>query len=213
MSFSPAFRAAMRTVALCCHRTNMPTVLVQRIGSFLNRDWWPKDSNQLCWNTDCQLRGVRRAVEQFVDYTTTNDNPTEMKQLSDFLFPSTQNIQACDPGNNIRYCSEQCRTNCPSKCKNSHCKKLPSPKGKLTEEERQLYLDVFACDEMKSLSLPSFITSLDKNHRQSMDPNVNKEWENFDYNKNKRPYTATRFLYKYFVHHPSFNDYFNTRYG
>jgi hypothetical protein len=58
-SFQPGFKQAIRTFALCTNRLNLPNEIVERVGTFLNRSWWP-DNRRRCWSHACQVDQVSR---------------------------------------------------------------------------------------------------------------------------------------------------------
>jgi hypothetical protein len=219
LSFQPSFRDALKTVALCTHRLDMPLDVVHRIGSFLRRDWW-SDGKRECWNSDCQVLNISKAVEAFSDHAF-NDGDCA-KRFADFIVPIRSSLKACTRCNVPKYCSKRCKED---SYKASHCYCCCKPQcslAKPTSEELQLYSDVFNCKELQEKKLPRFVQIaqqrlIDFSHKDTCDDedaweddddndddNIEEDdagsWESMesDVHELKKP-NPTSIIYKFFV--------------
>lgn len=155
MSFQPAFRQAITTVALCTHRLEMPVDVVHRIGSFMNREWW-FDERRECWNSDCQIASVSKAVEAYSE-DMLQDGSSSQRQFAHFLAYNKSSSKPCLKCNVPKYCSKRCKDDSYKTSHANCCGKPQCSTAKLSQEEYQLYIDVFSCDEMKGTKLPYFV--------------------------------------------------------
>ena len=95
MSFQPSFRVAIKTVALCANRLNMPSEIALKVGSYLNRQWWHDDRCQ-CWSYDCSVESMAR----------------QLRQKRGGTGRSIQKNKTCQPCSGCGlawYCSKKCR--------------------------------------------------------------------------------------------------------
>jgi len=62
-SFQPPFRRAMRTLALCTRRYDVPSAVLTELLQYLPRHWWP-DTRAECWRYECQLAELGRLLQR-----------------------------------------------------------------------------------------------------------------------------------------------------
>ena len=91
-SFSPEFRRAVQTVALCTYRLQYPQDFIAHVASFLPRDAWP-DPRQQCWSNDCCLLDSLNKASRII----TGDNKV-----------ATSSAPAASSGALLKYC-ERCK--------------------------------------------------------------------------------------------------------
>jgi hypothetical protein len=218
MSFQPQFRQAVKTVAMSCHRLNMPMELARRIASCLHRDWW-RDEYRSCWNYDCHISNIGKSVELY--HNAVKDGNTDT-QLGNFLFTSNglnSTFRECEKCRVTKYCSKRCQEESYRASHVSHCGKLPCRKGRPSESEHHLYDTVFACREMQGQLLPLFISNniplpvvsnntvvdndYDDDWEDEEDDDDNEDedndWESVDSNYNENePESATTVIHNFF---------------
>lgn len=178
MSFQPEMRIAIKTVVMSTHRLGMPLETAFKISSFLNRGWWG-DSRRECWNDDCKVNDITKAINQYSDAIEKNDNngPSRPIQFADFLSQASSRTTAwkvCSVCNVPKYCSKTCKIESYKASHKRCCNKPPCCKGVPTLPEIQLYRDVFACSgdqRLRTLHLPQFIKRLEEKTESQLKAN------------------------------------------
>jgi hypothetical protein len=129
-SFQPGFQQAIGTFALCTKRLILPNEIVQRVGSFLNRSWWPDDRRQ-CWSHACHVDQVSRRIIQRKNSGGASASGTSL---------------ACKPCPGCGfswYCSEECKE---LDYEAGHKYMCGSPLSSGTYEECELHREIFKDD-------------------------------------------------------------------
>jgi hypothetical protein len=135
-SFSPQFRASVKTIWLSARRKGYPMDVARRLCSFLGRDWW-QDASIECWDFSCRNRQAEaRALAVY-----------EKRQ------PARTQVNVTCPRCKVPYyCNNGCRREANSAGHKMNCTKLPFSAGKIDAQERQLYIDILG-------NLPSFLSN------------------------------------------------------
>ena len=143
MSFQPAFRNAVDTIACCTHKLGYPNEIVYFIGSFLNRDWWPDERKQ-CWSYECQLdKAVESATRNFDAFSEKSNE-------------STGRFEYCPRCHVAMYCSKECREKDFKAGHKRKCCRPPMLSAAADYEEAQLCVEIFKNGDTP---LPSFLGS------------------------------------------------------
>lgn len=166
----------------------MPVDIVHRIGSFLNRDWWPDDRKE-CWNNDCQIASVSKATDAYSEYIRNSGSDCK-QQFADFLFQvPCATLKSCPRCNVTKYCSKRCKDDSYKVSHKRCCTKPPCCKGKPTIDEIELYREVAALGSIKK---PFFLDNSESDETKNNDiaadqengdgdgDDDNESWESMD---------------------------------
>jgi hypothetical protein len=129
-SFQPGFQQAIRTFGLCTKRLSLPNEIVERVGTFLNRSWWPDDRRQ-CWSHACQVDQLSRRIIQRKNSGVSSSSGT------------SANCKPCPGCGFSWYCTEECKE---LDYEAGHKYMCGTPLSSETAEEYELHRKVFKAD-------------------------------------------------------------------